>query len=249
MNTKKSRRFLQLCFEIWHGQDLECREMEYKWMFNTTSLREQVYLYLVNEIQSGELRPGSLIKLDVLSKQLTISTTPLKEAIVKLECEGFVEILPRKGILVKKITSQEFKDLYEIIGACESMVLISVFERLTKEMIKLMKQCNEKLLKALENKEFDTYYQLNLEFHEYFLVMSPNMTLRKYIGVLKQRLYDFTRRSYVKAWELENIEEHRKLIMCIEEGDREGAAKVLQDKHWGWAIHESQALEFHELNA
>ena len=217
-------------------------------MFNTTSLREQVYLYLVNQIQSGELCPGSLIKLDGLSKQLTVSTTPLKEAIIKLECEGFVEILPRKGISVKKITSQEIKDLYEIIGAGESMVVSSVFDRLTKEHIDLMKQCNKELLKALENKEFDKYYQLNLEFHEYFLGLSPNMTLRKYIGVLKQRLYDFTRRSYVKAWELENIEEHRKFITCIEDGDREGAVKVLQDKHWGWAIHLAHALEFHELN-
>ena len=217
-------------------------------MFNTTSLREQVYLYLVNEIQSGELRPGSLIKLDVLSKQLTVSTTPLKEAIIKLECEGFVEILPRKGILVKKITSQEIKEIYEIIGAGEALIVRSVFDRLKKEETDYMKKCNEELLKALEKKEFNKYYQLNLEFHKYFLSLSPNMTLCKYIDALKQRLYDFTKRSYVKAWELENIEEHRKFIVCIEDGDCEGAAKVLQDKHWGWAIHETHALQFHELN-
>ena len=219
-----------------------------KSMFNTTSLREQVYLYLVNQIQSGELRPGSLIKLDVLSKQLTVSTTPLKEAIIKLECEGFVEILPRRGIFIKKITSQEIRDIYEIIGAGESMVVRLVFDQLTKEHINPMKKCNEDLLKALEKEKFDKYYQLNLEFHDYFLSLSPNMTLRKHIAALKQRLYDFTRRSYVKAWELENIEEHYKFITCVEEGDCEGAAKVLQDKHWGWAIHETHALQFHELN-
>ncbi|MBC2722201.1 MAG: GntR family transcriptional regulator, partial [Desulfosporosinus sp.] len=71
-------------------------------MFNTLSLREQVYQYLSHEIQAGELRPGASIRLDVLSKKLGISKTPLKEAILKLECEGFVEILPRRGIVVKK---------------------------------------------------------------------------------------------------------------------------------------------------
>ena len=217
-------------------------------MFNTTSLREQVYLHLVNQIQVGELRPGSLIKLDVLSKQLAVSTTPLKEAIIKLECEGFVEILPRKGILVKKLTRQDFRDLYEIIGAAESMVVHSVFDQFTKEHIEQMKQCNEELFVAIESKEYDKYYQLNLKFHDYFLNLSPNMTLRKYIAALKQRLYDFTMRSYVKDWELENIEEHRKFIRCIEDGDRESAANVIQDQHWGWAIHESHGFKFHDLD-
>lgn len=218
-------------------------------MFNTTSLREQVYQYLANQIQIGELRPGSFIKLDVLSKKLEVSKTPLKEAIIKLECEGFVEILPRRGILVKKLTSQEIRDLYEIVGAMESMVVLSVFDQLNKEHIAQMKQCNAEMVKTLENKEFDKYYQLNLDFHDYFLKLSPNMTLRSFITPAKQRLYDFNRRNYVKAWELENIEEHSKFIKCIEEGDSEGAAKVIKDEHWGWHVHELHAIEFHELNA
>jgi len=217
-------------------------------MFNTISLREQVYQYLSSQIQAGELRPGTFIKLDVLSKELEVSKTPLKEAIIKLECEGFVEILPRRGILVKKLTSQEIKDLYEIVGTLESMVVLSVFDQLTKEYIAQMKECNEEMLKALENKEFDKYYRLNLKFHDYFLNLSPNMTLRSYIAPVKQRLYDFNRRNYVKAWELENIEEHRKFIRGIEDGDSEGAAKVIKDEHWGWNVHEAHAIEFHDLN-
>ena len=70
---------------------------------NTVSLREQVYQYLSHQIQAGELRPGSFIKLDVLSKRLAVSKTPLKEAIFNLECEGIVEILPRRGIIVKNL--------------------------------------------------------------------------------------------------------------------------------------------------
>lgn len=217
-------------------------------MFNTVSLREQVYQYLSNQIQAGELRPGSLIKLDVLSKKLAVSTTPLKEAIIKLECEGFVEIQPRRGILVKKLTNQEIRDLYEIVGTLESMVVLSVFHQLTKDHITHMKRCNEELLKALKNTEFDKYYQLNLEFHGYFLNLSPNITLRKYIATLKQRLYDFNRRNYVKDWELENIEEHRKFIRHIEDGDSDSAAKVMKDEHWGWKIHESHGIQFYELN-
>lgn len=218
-------------------------------MFNTISLREQVYQYLADQIQAGELSPGTFIKLDVLSKKFDISKTPLKEAIIKLECEGFVEILPRRGILVRKLTHQEIRDLYEIVGTLESMVVLSVFDQLRKDHIDEMKQCNEEMLNALENKEFNKYYQLNLRFHDYFLSLSPNIILRSYIASVKQRLYDFNRRNYVKAWELENIEEHRKFIRCIEDGDRDGAVKVIRDEHWGWNVHELHAIQFHELNS
>lgn len=217
-------------------------------MFNTVSLREQVYQYLAHEIQAGELRPGSSIKLDVLSRKLEISKTPLKEAILKLECEGFVEILPRRGIVVKKLTNQEIKDLYEIVGSLESTVILSVFDQITKEHISKMKRLNEELLETLEAREFDKYYQLNLDFHECFLALSPNMTLRRYITPVKQRLYDFTKRQYLKEWELVNLEEHNKFIHCIEAGDREGAARVIKEEHWGWKIHEAHGVRFYELN-
>ncbi|MCO5387425.1 MAG: GntR family transcriptional regulator [Desulfosporosinus sp.] len=217
-------------------------------IFNTISLREQVYEYLSQQIQTGGLRPGSFIQLDVLSKKLEISKTPLKEAILKLECEGFVEILPRRGIVVKKLTNQEIKDLYEILGSLESTVILSVFDQITAEHISKMKYLNEELVKALDEEEFDKYYQLNLDFHECFLELSPNMTLRKYIAPVKQRLYDFIRRQYLKEWELVNLEEHKKLIKAIQDGDREGAAKIIKEEHWGWTVHEAHAVQFYELN-
>jgi len=217
-------------------------------MFNTISLREQVYQYLSKEIQAGELRPGSSIKLDVLSKKLEISKTPLKEAILKLECEGFVEILPRRGIVVRKLTNREIKDLYEIVGSLESTVILAVFDQITGDHIAKMKHYNEELLKALDEKEFDKYYQLNLDFHECFLNLSPNMTLRRYIAPAKQRLYDFTKRQYFKEWELVNLQEHNKFIKCIENGDREGAARVIKEEHWGWTLHEAHGVQFYELD-
>jgi len=217
-------------------------------MLNVISLREQVYQYLRNKIQAGELRPGSSINLDGLSKELAISKTPLKEAFIKLEAEGFVEILSRRGIVVKKLTHQEIKDYYEIIGSLESSVILSVFDQLTKDHISAMKRCNDQLLKSLEASAFDEYYQLNLDFHDIFLNLSPNTTLRKFIMPFKQRLYDFPRRQYWKEWELLNLEEHSKFIDNIENGDREGAAGILKEEHWGWKTHEPYFLRFYELN-
>ncbi len=217
-------------------------------MLQNVSLREKVYQYLRRQIQTGELSPGSFIKLNRLAEELGISTPPLKEAIVKLESEGFVEIFPYRGVLVKELTKEEVRDYYEIIGSLESTVVLSVFDRFTSEHVDEMKKLNRFQEEALQAGEFDRYYQLNLDFHEVFLRLSSNVTLRRYIMPLKQRLYDFPRRQYWKEWERVNLDEHSKFIHCIERRDREGAVRVIRDEHWGWKVHEPYFVRFYELN-
>ncbi len=76
-------------------------------MLNTKSLREQVYEYLRDEIHNRKLLPGATININEISQQLGISKTPLRDAIIQLEIEGFVTILPRRGVTVKKLTLRE----------------------------------------------------------------------------------------------------------------------------------------------
>ena len=65
-----------------------------------------------------------------MSRELGISKTPLKEAMIRLECEGFVNFLPRRGVRVRGLTGEELKNFYEIIGYLEAGVVGAVFERL-----------------------------------------------------------------------------------------------------------------------
>ena len=217
-------------------------------MLNVTSLREQVYDHLRQQIHQGEIRPGVLINLDRLSRELGISKTPLKEAIIRLECEGFVEILPRRGIQVKKITSREIKDLYQMLGSLEAAVVLDVFDKFTPAHVETMRRSNARQIAALENKKFEMYYQLNLDFHDIFLTLSENLRLRQFIGPLKQRLYDFPRRQYWKEWERINLDEHERFIRLVERGDREGAAALIRDEHWGWRVHQSYIHKFYQLD-
>ena len=169
-------------------------------MINSSSLREQIYSYLRSEIKSGRLEPGSSINLDQMCRKLGISKTPLKEALIKLECEGFVGALPRRGFQVKHLTQQELKDYYEIIGYLESGVVASIFNQLkAPALIKQMKQSNTEQMKALKAGNFDRYYLLNLEFHDLFLNLSDNATLRELVVPMKKRLYDFPRQNYWKS--------------------------------------------------
>ncbi|MCE5242413.1 MAG: GntR family transcriptional regulator [Syntrophobacteraceae bacterium] len=216
-------------------------------MLNVISLREQVYQYLRSAIQKGVLVPGTSVKLENLAGALGISKTPLKEAILQLECEGFLEIQPRRGVLIKKLTYQEIKDYYEIIGSLESSVLLDVFDRLSDTHVREMKQSNAEQKDALESGDCDRYYRLNLGFHDVFLKLSANATMRRMVVPLKQRLYDIPQRVYWKDWEYRNMQEHARLIECIETGDKLGAVGILRDEHWGWRVHEPFITRFYAV--
>ena len=217
-------------------------------MIPLASLREQIYTYLRSEIQQGKLEPGASINIDKMSRELGISKTPLKEAMIRLECEGFVTLVPRRGVLVRELSLQELKNYYEIIGYLEAGVVYSVFEQLKKATcLKRLKKSNAEQEKALKKEDYDRYYLLNLEFHDIFLNLSGNQMLQDLVVPLKQRLYDFPRKVYWQEWEALNLDEHRQFIVCVEKGDRLGATAVIRDQHWGWQKHEPYFIRFYKF--
>ena len=215
-------------------------------MLNTKSLREQVYEYLRDEIQNRNLLPGSTLNPNEISKRLGISKTPLRDAIIQLEIEGFVTILPRRGVTVKKLTIQEIKDSYEIVGALEASVILNEFDKITASHISQMEKLNTDQKSALENEDYDRYYRLNLDFHNIFNNLSDNKTLMQLITPFKQRLYDFPRRGYIREWELNNCDEHHRFIELVKKKDRIGAASLMRDVHWSYAVQEKYILQFYE---
>ena len=128
-------------------------------MLNTKSLRQQVYEYLRDEIQNRSLLPGATINPNEISKQLGISKTPLRDAIIQLEIEGFVTILPRRGVTVKKLTLQEIKASYQIVGALEGSVILNEFDKITASHISQMERLNAEQKRALECEDYDKYYR------------------------------------------------------------------------------------------
>ena len=219
-------------------------------MLDMRSLREQVYEYLRGQMQKGLIRPGSLIKLNEISQRLGISKTPLRDAIIQLECEGFVTILARRGVVVNRLTLDEIKNVLEIVGALESAVLGSVFHRILPAHLKEMERLNGRMRASIQSSAFDDtfdqgYYELNIAFHDVFLELSKNTFLRKTIMPIKQRLYDFPRLSYIADWESINCDEHERLIGFIKEGDRESAVRLWKDSHWSFEAHEKFIREFY----
>jgi DNA-binding GntR family transcriptional regulator len=210
-----------------------------KGILNLKSLKEQVYEYLSGQLEKGEIRPGTTLNLDETSQKLGVSRTPLRDALLQLEMEGFVSILPRRGVIVNHLTLQDIRSYYEIIGALESTALLAAFEKMSRSQIKRMYDLNSEMEKAIEQDNFNQYYQKNLKFHNIFLDLCGNPNLVKIVNTLKRRLYDFPRQEgFVKQWEQASIREHKEFVRLIEDGKKEETANYIRDVHWSFEVQE-----------
>ncbi len=224
--------------------------MPRKSVLNIKSLKEQVYDYLREQMERGEIRPGAVINMEDTSRELGVSKTPLRDALLQLESENFVTILPRRGVVVNVLTLEDIKRYYEILGALESAALLSCFGRIKKTHIDRLKTLNAKMSRAIARDNFNSYYQNNLNFHNVFLDLCGNDLLKKIVNNLKRKLYDFPRQQgFVKEWELESIEEHEKIVELIEKGKSQEASNYIRDVHWSFGVQEKYIQRYYSQAA
>ncbi len=210
------------------------------------SLKEQVYDYLREQMQKGVLRPGSAINMDESCRKLGVSKTPLREALLQLEIEDFVTILPRRGIVVNVLSLEDIKNFYDIIGALEARALATSFSQLTPSDMTAMERLIAAMDRALAADDFDLYYERNLRFHDIYLNPCRNATLLKVVNTIKKRLYDFPRQTrFVKEWELASVAEHRQFLRLVREGRREAAIRFVQEVHWSYKVQERYIKKYY----
>jgi len=206
----------------------------------TRSLREQVYEYLRDEMNHGRLQPGAFLDLNAIAQRLGVSRTPLREALLALEAQGFVTVLPRRGFRLNPLTLDDIRHYYETIGALEAAVLRNDGAALSAADVARMRELNAQMGAAVAANDFGRYYDLNLAFHDVYLDKSDNKALLALVRSLKQRLYDWPRRAgFVKTWEEHSIAaEHTRFLDLLERGAVREAAAYLQDVHWSFQVQE-----------
>jgi DNA-binding GntR family transcriptional regulator len=190
-------------------------------------------------MNEGRLQPGRFLNLNALAEEMGISRTPLRDALLRLECEGFVEILNRRGVRVRELTLDSIRDIYGILGGLESAALRSVAQKITPTVVDRMDEQNLEMSEALDRSDFASFYEANLAFHDTYLSLSSNERMVRWIHILKHRLYDFPRlEGFVPDWERESIREHRELVRLLDEGKIIEAADFLRDVHWSFSHQE-----------
>lgn len=215
-------------------------------MLNVQPLREQIYTYLRDDINKGNLRPGQLVNTSEISRSMGISKTPLREALIQLECDGFVTILPRRGVMVNRLTLSDVRESWEICRAFESEMMDRLFDRIDAPCIAAMASINNEMKEAMAEKDTDRFYNLNIAFHDAFLSLSDNRQMLRILKLIKRRLYDFLSRSCIPEWETVNCDEHEHLIELLRSGRREAAISFLRDIHWSFEKQADHIRRFYK---
>jgi DNA-binding GntR family transcriptional regulator len=188
---------------------------------------------------SGGLQPGAFLDLNELAAQLGVSRTPLREALLNLESQGFVTVLPRRGFRLNELTLDDIRHFYEIIGALEATALRAVGSALAAADFAYMRALDAAMADAVAARDFDRYYTANLAFHDVYLRRSDNARLVAQVHLLKRRLYDWPRReTMMQAWEAHSVAEHEEFLALLERGHIESAADHLQHVHWSFTVQE-----------
>ena len=191
-------------------------------------LRDVVFNTLRKAILRGELKPGERLMEIQLANKLGVSRTPIREAIRKLELEGLVLMIPRKGAEVAQITEKNMQDVLEVRKALEELSVQLACERITPEQVEEMKMAAEDFRKVLKSGDVTKIAEADVQFHDIIFAATNNQRLITLLNNLREQMYRF-RVEYLKQKECypQLLEEHDKLIALISGGEVEEACELI----------------------
>lgn len=193
-------------------------------------LRDVVFNTLRQAIITGEFAPGERLMEIVLAERLGVSRTPVREAIRKLELEGLVVMVPRKGAEVARITEDSLKEVLEVRCALEVLAVGLACQRITDEGRERLKNAHEEFVKSVQRGDTLEIANSDEAFHECIFELTNNKRLLQIITNLKEQMYRY-RMEYVKdvGYHEDLISEHEKMLQAILNGDTETAEEIMRN--------------------
>ena len=179
-------------------------------------LRDVVFYTLRRAILTGQLKPGERLMEVHLAEKLGVSRTPIREAIRKLELEGLVTIIPRRGAEVAEITEKSLNDVLEVRRALDALGAELACERITGEEIRELKKACEDFEKAAAGNDADAIAKADVAFHDIIIRAAGNQRLEQLVNNLAEQMYRY-RFVYIKEEEQRGVllAEHREICDSI----------------------------------
>ena len=187
-------------------------------------LRDVVFNTLRRAILKGELEPGERLMEIALANKLGVSRTPIREAIRKLELEGLVVMIPRKGAEVAEITEKNLRDVLEVRCALEELAVQLACDRMDEEGVRELRAAAETFESILNSD--DITQMADVAFHDIIYAATDNRRLIQLLNNLREQMYRY-RIEYLKKKECypQLLNEHQTIIDAIAGHDKELATK------------------------
>ena len=188
-------------------------------------LRDVVFKTLRQAILKGELEPGERLMEIQLAERLGVSRTPIREAIRKLELEGLVLMIPRKGAEVARISENNLRDVLEVRRTLEELAVDLACQRMTEDELEELKKTQELFAQAIREGDAMRIAQTEERYHEIIYGSTKNEKLVQILNNLREQMYRY-RLEYIK-------DEDKRHILLVE---HDQILKALSLRH----VHEAK---------
>ncbi|WP_428909142.1 GntR family transcriptional regulator [Niallia sp. Krafla_26] len=183
---------------------------------NLLSIRERAYLYLKDLILEGELKAGDRLVERELAEKLNISRTPIREALFRLESQGFVKTVPRKGVIVAEISEKEILEVFTILSSLEVLAAKLTIEKLDGDTISKYKEYINKVEESLQNEESTDYSALHKELNHLIYSTAKNAKLYEILSGLSDYIRAFAKIGYKNEGRaIQSMKEHLDIMKAI----------------------------------
>jgi DNA-binding GntR family transcriptional regulator len=183
---------------------------------NLISIRERVYFHIKDLILDGEFKTGDRLVERELAERLNISRTPIREALFRLESQGFVKTVPRKGVIVADISEKEIIEVFTILSSLEVLAAKLAVQKLDDETKSKFIACIKKVEVCLQDKNENDYSDLHSEMNYLLYSSAKNSKLYEMLSGLSDYIRAFAKIGYKKPGRAEqSMEEHVKIMEAI----------------------------------
>ena len=199
---------------------------------DNTNLRDQTYDIIKNMIILRDIEPGKKINEEQIAKEIRVSRTPIREALCRLENEGIVKIIPRRGAFVADLTETNVREILLIREVLEGLVARLASENMDEKTLDKLRKALEKVSTIPEkDRELINYTRSEVEFHSLLLGASNNRMLKNMMEIVNAHLQIIRLRTVVLPERAQKtVNEHHQILKAIEKRDAD-AAEELMRKH------------------
>jgi DNA-binding GntR family transcriptional regulator len=192
-------------------------------------LREIIFNTIREAIIIGELKPGERLMEVQLAEKMGVSRTPVREAIRKLELEGLVEMLPRKGARVANLSEKDIMDVLEVRSTLDGLASSLSALRITDDEIKELKHILAQFITCVEKNNLQGSIKKDVEFHDVIYRSSRNDKLIQISNNLREQVQRY-RVIYIKDYSSSSdlVKEHSEILDAISRRDPDAAMRIAQ---------------------
>lgn len=197
---------------------------------NYKPLRELVFESLREAIIEGRLKPNERLMEIQLAEEMGVSRTPVREALRKLELEGFVVMVPRKGAYVAGISMKDIVDVFEVRAALEALAAGLAAERITEEELDQLERYLVQIYELSEGDNINAIVEGDTNFHDVIYRASRNQRLVQIITHLQEQIQRFRTTSLSQPGRTRvALEEHKKIVEAVAERNVELAQHLARE--------------------